>query len=143
MQTQIALSTMEAKYIALSQSMRDMIPVREILKEICCMVFGDPEYTPKCKTHYKAFKDATPGEGIIPQSTVYEDNQACLKFAQMSKLSPRTKHIAVPFHFFRSKCINLEIEIESIPTTSQLSDQLIKGLPQESFEKVRLVLMGW
>jgi hypothetical protein len=34
MQTQIALSTMEAEYIALSQSMRDLIPIREILKEI-------------------------------------------------------------------------------------------------------------
>jgi hypothetical protein len=34
MQTQIALSIMEAEYIALSQSMRDLIPVREILKDI-------------------------------------------------------------------------------------------------------------
>jgi hypothetical protein len=32
MQTQIELSTMEAEYIALSQSMRDLIPIREILK---------------------------------------------------------------------------------------------------------------
>jgi hypothetical protein len=32
METQISLSTMEAEYIALSQSMRDLIPIREILK---------------------------------------------------------------------------------------------------------------
>jgi hypothetical protein len=32
MQTQIALSTMEAEYIALSKSMRDLITIREILK---------------------------------------------------------------------------------------------------------------
>jgi hypothetical protein len=31
-QTQIALSTMEAEYISLSQSMRYLIPIREILK---------------------------------------------------------------------------------------------------------------
>jgi hypothetical protein len=61
----------------------------------------------------------------------------------MPKLSPRTKHISVPFHWFRSKIVNLEIEIQSIPTTSQLSDQLTKGLTQESFEKGRLTLMGW
>ena len=30
MQTQVALSTMEAEYIALSQSMRDLIPIREL-----------------------------------------------------------------------------------------------------------------
>ena len=39
MQTQIALSTMEAEYIALSQAMRDLIPIREVLKEIMTMVF--------------------------------------------------------------------------------------------------------
>jgi hypothetical protein len=33
MQTKIAFSTMEAEYIALSQSMRDLIPIREIPKE--------------------------------------------------------------------------------------------------------------
>ena len=39
MQTQVALSTMEAEYIALSQSMRDLIPIREILKELMTIVF--------------------------------------------------------------------------------------------------------
>jgi hypothetical protein len=38
-QTQIALSTMEAEYIALSQAMRDLIPIREVLKEIMTTVF--------------------------------------------------------------------------------------------------------
>jgi hypothetical protein len=32
MQTHIALPTMEAEYIALSRYMRDLIPIREILK---------------------------------------------------------------------------------------------------------------
>jgi hypothetical protein len=48
-----------------------------------------------------------------------------------------------PVSFFPLKNINLEIEIESIPTRSQLSNQPTKGLPQESFEKGRLALMGW
>jgi hypothetical protein len=34
MQTQIALSTIEEEYIALSQYMRDLIPIREILKQL-------------------------------------------------------------------------------------------------------------
>ena len=46
MQTQVALSTMEAKYIALSQSMRDLIPIREVLKEIMTIVFNkEPNIT--------------------------------------------------------------------------------------------------
>ena len=39
MQTQCALSTMESEYLALSQAMRDLIPLREILKEIMHTVF--------------------------------------------------------------------------------------------------------
>ena len=34
LQTEIALSTVEAEYVALSQSMRDLIALREIQKEI-------------------------------------------------------------------------------------------------------------
>jgi hypothetical protein len=59
MQTQIAISTMEAKYIALSQSMRDLIPVREILKEIKAHMLGEEDFSPKCSSKSKAFKDAT------------------------------------------------------------------------------------
>jgi hypothetical protein len=43
MQTQIALSNMEAEYIALSKSMRNLIMVREILKEIKSCVFLENE----------------------------------------------------------------------------------------------------
>jgi hypothetical protein len=39
MQTQIALSKMEAEYIALSQAMRDLIPIQEVLREIMTTVF--------------------------------------------------------------------------------------------------------
>jgi hypothetical protein len=66
MQTQIALSMMEAEYIGVSQSMRVLIPVREILKEIRCTVFGDAEYKPNCNMDCKSFKDAAAGGGIIP-----------------------------------------------------------------------------
>ena len=39
MQTQVALSTMEAEYVALSQSMCNLIPICEILKEIMTIIF--------------------------------------------------------------------------------------------------------
>jgi hypothetical protein len=75
-QTHIALSTMENEYIALSQSMRYLIPVREILNKIKGCVFLEDNYTPKCASHSKAFKDVLPENGDIPQFTVYEDNEA-------------------------------------------------------------------
>ena len=35
LQTEIATSTMHAEYIALSTGMRELLPVKTILKEIC------------------------------------------------------------------------------------------------------------
>ena len=34
MQTQCAISTMESEYLVLSQSMHNLIPLREIMKEL-------------------------------------------------------------------------------------------------------------
>ena len=100
MQTQVALSTMEAEYIALSQSMQDLIPIREVLKEIMTIVFKvEPAIT--YHSHSQAFTDTVGTTAhVIPQSTVFEDNEACLKFARMPKLTPRTKHIGIPYHWF-------------------------------------------
>jgi len=52
LQTQIALSTMEA----LCQSMHDLIPLREVIKEIYTKVFKK-EFTPRCSTHSNAFSE--------------------------------------------------------------------------------------
>ena len=138
LQTQIALSTMEAEYIALSASMRELIGTREIIKEIQTFVLNGKLKPPKCRTHSKTFV-----LDPIPQSKVYEDNEACLKFASMPKMSPRTKHIAIPYHFFRSKVQELEIEILPIGTTNQLADQFTKGLVEVKFVAARKALMGW
>jgi hypothetical protein len=48
---------MEAEYVALSQSMRDLIPIRETLKEIMQIVFGVEVHAPKFSTYYKALND--------------------------------------------------------------------------------------
>ena len=135
LQTQIALSNMESEYIALSHSMRDLIGVREVLKEVYEHVLHDKSCTPTYSTKHKY--------GSLPQSKVFEDNDACLKFASIPKMSPRTKHIAIPYHFFRSKVKNLEIKVEAIGTKDQLADQFTKGLSQDEFERSRFNLMGW
>lgn len=135
LQTQIALSTMEAEYIALSTAMRELIGTRKIVKEVKDLVFKfpkDPTYSMIAKTFES-----------IPQSTVYDDNDACLKFATLPKMSPRTKHIAIPYHFFRSKVSDLEIRVVPIDTTQQLADQFTKGLCNDEFVKGRKGIMGW
>jgi hypothetical protein len=134
LQTQIALSTMEAEYIALSQSMGELIPIRRVLKELFQYVFSKKSSV-TYSTKSKAF--------TIPPSTVYEDNSACLKFARMPRMTPRTKHIGIPYHWFRDKVASLEIAIEPIKTSEQLADQFTKGLVRDKFVAARKPLMGW
>ena len=100
MQTQCALSTMESEYLALSQAMRDLVPLREIMKEINKEVFDKVIHKPKCTANSKSFSDivSTEQENPLPKSKVNEDNEAYLKFAQLPRLTPRTKHIVVPYH---------------------------------------------
>ena len=134
LQSQLALSTMEAEYIALSHSMRELIGIRQILKDIHELVLDDKI----CQTVY-----STTHKYGIPQFTVFEDNEACLKFATLPKMSPRTKHIAIPYHFFRSKVKNLEVKVVSVSTDDQIADQFTKGLSQDKFKQARKNLMGW
>jgi hypothetical protein len=138
LQTQIALSTMEAEYIALSLAMRELIGLWALLKDIYTTVLCDPKGLEQIdyNTIAKTF-------GEIPQSIVHEDNQACLKFASIPRMSPRTKHIAIPYHFFREKIEELEIKVIAVNTENQLADQFTKGLPQPKFVSDRKRLMGW
>jgi hypothetical protein len=81
LQTEIALLMAEAEYIALSQALRETIPVMNLMKEIN-VVF--PLYLPQPKFVIK----------------VREDNQSCIAMASNPKFSPRTKHIAIKYHHF-------------------------------------------
>jgi hypothetical protein len=121
LQTLIALSTMEAEYVALSQSMRDLNPIRETLKEMMRVVFEIENHNPNCATYSKSFQDI--GNDGLPVSNVYEDNAAALTHAMMPKISPRTKHIGIPMHWFPSKIISLEITVVPISSAMQLADQ--------------------
>jgi hypothetical protein len=135
LQTETALSTMEAEYIALSQSMRELIPIREVILEMQKTVFGGRQVL-ACRSHSKIYEE-------LPMSTVYEDNNACLKFATAPKMSPRTKHIAVKYHFFREKVEKLEIQVIRIDSEDNVADTFTKGLPEVTFQKLRKKIMGW
>lgn len=125
LQSEIALSTMEAEYIALSQSMRELLPIREIVQE---MALG------------LKFKEAFE---IRTYSKIFEDNNGALILASSPRMTPRSKHIAVKYHFFRSHVASGAIRILRINTEEQKADIFTKGLVRAIFEKVRALLMGW
>jgi hypothetical protein len=126
LQTEIALSTTEAEYIALSQSMRDLIPMRRLLSEAGKALSLDLDKPARL------------------HSTVFEDNNGALSLALSPKMSPRTKHIAVKYHHFRESVgEDKGILIQKIDTTLQKADILTKGLPADTHVTIRKLLMGW
>ena len=118
---------MESEYTVLSQDMRELIGLHEILKELYTYVLNDTE-----GIKYILYTMSKPF-GKITQSIVHEDNEACLKITTITKMSPRTKHIKTPYHFYRTQVENLEIKIVGISTDNQLADQFAKGLTQEKY----------
>ena len=127
LQTEIALSTMEAEYIALSTACRSLLPVADLLKELGgCL--GLP-VGPSSHLHIG----------------IHEDNAGCLILGKMEprRMTPRSKHYAVKYHWFRSQIGPRRIKLYKIDTAEQLGDIFTKGLTQTQFEYLRKQIMGW
>jgi len=103
LQTEVALSTTEAEYIALSQSARDLIPMRHLLQEL--------------STATKLIVGST-----IAHSTIFEDNKGCVELASAPRMRPRTRHIGLKYHHFRSHVDLGHLTIQWIDTKNQLAD---------------------
>ena len=74
---------------------------------------------------------------------VHEDNQSCIKMAKSEKNTPRTKHIALKYHHFRSYVKKGAIEIDYCRTEDQKADLLTKPLSDALFFRLRYMLVGW
>ena len=123
LQTEIALSTTESEYIALSQSLRDVIPLIGLLRELQpALSFITDIPTVHC--------------------TIFEDNKGCIDLVNVPKIRPRTKHIALKYHHFRSFVRNNTISIQYIDTTKQIADIFTKALNDAQFAVLRNMLVG-
>jgi hypothetical protein len=104
MQTEISLSTTEAEYIALSQSMREVLPIIWLLEEP--RQFGIPVLHAKPKVHCK----------------VFEDNAGAIEIANVLKIRPRTKHLNIKYHHFREEIRKRNISIYHTRTEDKIAD---------------------
>jgi hypothetical protein len=125
MQTEIALSSTGAKYIALSQAMREVIPIMQLLNEAHEMGIPMTNQRPsvKCK--------------------VFEDNAEAIEIANVPKMRPRTKHLNVKYLHFREEVRKGTISIYHVGTKEQVADIFTKALDEGLFEKFRKAIMGW
>jgi hypothetical protein len=127
LQTEIALSTMEAEYNALSFAMRSVLPFQTLVHSVTKGIGLDSDNVASFRT------------------TVWEDNAGALQLANMEpgRVTPRSKHYAIKYHWFRSHLKPNHIEIHKVDSSQQKADILTKGLTKDKFESIRKLLCGW
>ena len=124
MQTEVALSITEAEYIALLQSIRDLLPIKNIMEYL---------------NEFINFLS----KQINIYSTIFEDNTGALYLAVELKYRPRTKHICLKYHHFCQYDKNKTITIKVISTNEQQAEIFTKPLLLDKFRKFRKDIMGW
>ena len=126
LQTEILLYTAEAEYIALSQFTREIILLVNMLKELnSALNFGmlDSDL----------------------QYNLYEDNISCITMAESQKFTPRTKHISLKYHWFRSfiKRPKKMLNVKYLNTREQTADIFTKPFAVPLFIHLRRKSNCW
>jgi hypothetical protein len=116
LQSQVALSTTEAEYIAMLQALHDVITIMGLLQEM-----REQNFKVLCTKPYMYYK-------------LFEDNSGTLELARIPKLCPRTKHINICYHKFCKHVWKGLIKIFPIDTKDQIADALTKPLAQNDFQ---------
>lgn len=112
-QASVALSSTEAEYMALSEAAKELICLSYLLKDL-----------------------GMNGDSIIMK----EDNQGCIALARNPGDHPRTKHIAIRFHFIRSHVDSGLMDLQYIPTDENVADIMTKPFGRVKFIQLRGML---
>lgn len=83
------------------------------------------------------------GNDLDYSCSCFEDNNAALILATTQRLTARTKHYLIKWHFFWSEVKNGNIVVERVDTRLQRADYMTKGLPRVLFENNRKLNQGW
>ena len=115
--TSVALSTMEAEYIAMSIVVQEAVWLKRLLNHLGLIASQDP-------------------------LTIYSDSQASIAYTKDPKFHGRTRHIEIKYHFVRDLVARGEVNLEHIPTQEMITDPFTKPLARDDFMRhvVSLVL---
>ena len=110
-QPTIALSTIEAEYMAASQSAKEAIWLRQLMSDVGC---------------------------VQERATMIMcDNQSCIALAKNPKHHSHTKHIDVQHHFIHEKVEEEMIVLTYCFTQEMVADVLTKGLARDKHEAMK------
>lgn len=110
-QKTVSLSSTEAEFVALCEAVKEALWLQNLLADI--------------------------NRVQTIRTTIYEDNQSCIKMIENQKISNRSKHIDVKFHFIRDIIKGGKIQIEYCSTNEMLADLLTKPLSNIRFGTLR------
>jgi len=108
-QQSVALSSVEAEYVAAAEAARDAVHWRSFLSDLGC--------------------DDTlqlPGP-----STIHCDNQGAISLSKNPEHHDRSKHIDIAYHWIREKVAKGVIHLEYLNTKSMIADVLTKPLARD------------
>ena len=83
LQTEIALSILHYEYVEFSHSVRALLPLKSLIKEVIDNLGIDSENLK-----------------FVSSSTIYEDNNGAIFVATSPRMNPTSKHISVKYHWF-------------------------------------------
>jgi hypothetical protein len=112
LQTEIALSTMKAEYISLSQACKDLFPLLDLIKKLGSALNLDID------------------DGTNLHVKIHEDKVCALILGKLEprRMTPCSKHYAIKYHWFRKQIGPRNIELVKVDTKDQLGDIFTKGL---------------
>ena len=110
-QPTVALSTTEAEYMAACKATKEAIWLRKLLTDL-----GYSQNSP---------------------TTIFQDNQSCIKLARNHTFHVRSKHIDIRHHFIRETIENKLIDLTYCSTENMIADILTKPSARQKFEKFR------
>jgi hypothetical protein len=126
LQTETALSTMEAKVIALLACCRELFPIIDMVESLTAAV------------------NLPIGETTMKLS-VHEDNSGALVLAKTlpPQFTPRSKYYAIKTIWFCKEIHRQNINLLKIDTIEQLGDIFTKGLARVPFDYLWMKIIGW
>jgi hypothetical protein len=111
-QDSVALSSMEAEYIAASEAVKEAVWLKEFLSSLKIV------------------------DSVNKPVTVYCDNQAALKVSRDPRFHSKSKHIEGRYHYIRDVINRLKLVcLEFLPSVDMVADPLTKSLSQVVFGK--------
>jgi hypothetical protein len=108
-QRTVAQSSTEAEYLPMSETVQEMIYIKQLLESI--------------------------GQTVELPMKLYVDNAGALFLVNNKSTTGRTKHIDVRHHYMRDLVEQKIIEVEYIPTEENTADIFTKNLQAEIFNK--------